>query len=63
MKNVKKKIQAVTLKNRYSGEIVECPNINEISVRDGVSFVQVKDNRDPNRFYWVNREAFEIVTK
>jgi len=61
--NQVKKNKAVLVKNRYNGEILECPDIKFTSDFDGKTFVQVRDNRDPSRLYWVNRDAYEIVHK
>jgi hypothetical protein len=57
----KKKV--VVLKNKYSGEIVETYDYNDVRNEDGISFIPVYQPKNRERIFLVNRDAFEIVTK
>ena len=61
MPNVKKK-KIIRLKNRYTGSIVVTENYEKYTETNGVKFIRVHDESNPNRSYLVNREAFEIIT-
>jgi hypothetical protein len=52
----------VKLKNRYTGEIVYTKDMNDVTFSDGIVFVKVFNDKQPNRIYLANREAFEKVT-
>jgi len=51
----------VKLKNRYTGEIVYTKDLNDVTFSDGIVFVKVFNDKQPNRIYLANREAFEKV--
>ena len=53
----------IKLKNRYTGEIVFCRDINDV-VKDGsYTFIKVFKEELPSRTYLVNVEAYETLTK
>lgn len=60
MKTVKKQ-KEVKLKNKYNGDIVFTKAYNEIREENGIKFIQVYNQTNPNRVYLVNREAFDII--
>jgi hypothetical protein len=57
------KNKTVELKNLYTGEIVFAENINDVRPMNGVEFIEVYNEKNPQRKYLVNRFAFVPVTK
>jgi hypothetical protein len=57
------KTKIVRLKNLYTGEIVFTNNYNEVVDKDGIEFIYVYKEDNPNRKYLVNRKAFEVLNK
>lgn len=53
--------KVVKLKNRYTGEIVYTKDLNDVSFSDGIVFLKVYNDKQPNRIYLANKEAFEKV--
>ena len=56
-------MNAVKLKNIYTGEVVFCSNLNETTESDGKVFVRVFKEDNTQRTFLVNREAFIILNK
>jgi len=54
-------MKVLKLKNRFTGEIVFCKNINDTSEGNGITFIKVWKEENPQRIFLVNREAFSIV--
>lgn len=54
-------MKVVKLKNVYTGEIVLCADINEISEGEGKRFILVFREEHPERTFWVNFDAFKII--
>jgi hypothetical protein len=57
------KTNIMKLKNLYTGEIVFAENINDVRPMNGVEFIEVYNEKNPQRKYLVNRFAFVPVTK
>jgi hypothetical protein len=57
------KTKIVMLKNLYTGEIVHTEKYQDVDSVKGVEFIMVYKPENPERKYYVNREAFAIVTK
>jgi hypothetical protein len=57
------KTKIVILKNLYTGELVHTHAYDEVDTVKGVEFIQVFKPENPERKYYVNRSAFQIVTK
>jgi len=57
------KTKIVILKNLYTGEIVHTEAYDEVDTVKGVEFILVYKPENPQRTYYVNRSAFQIVTK
>jgi hypothetical protein len=51
------------LKNRFTGDIVLCNDMNNITESNGMKFVRVYKQENPNRTFLVNLEAFTILDK
>jgi hypothetical protein len=49
------------LKNRYTGEVVYCSNIEEVIQQDPYKFIRVFKEELPGRTYLVNKDAFELA--
>jgi hypothetical protein len=60
MKKVK---DSIKLKNTFTGDIVICRDITDISESNGMTFIRVFKEDHPERTFLVNREAFKILTK
>jgi len=56
-----KKASISKLKNRYTGEIVLCNDVNEITESDNYSFIRVFKEEFPQRTYFVNKAAYELT--
>ena len=51
------------LKNLYSGEIVFTENFEQVRQMNGMEFIEVFKEENPQRKYLVNKNAFVPVTK
>jgi hypothetical protein len=49
------------LKNIYTGDIVYCHNINEVSLIDEKVFIKVHSEENPQRIFLVNKAAFNAI--
>jgi len=58
---MKTRNKATKLKNRYTGEVVYCLNIEEVIQQDPYSFIRVYKEELPERTYLVNKDAFELA--
>lgn len=56
-------MKVVKLKNRFTGEIVFCKDITDTIDSDGMTFIRVWKEENPQRTYLVNRDAFTILDK
>ena len=56
-----KKLSVSKLKNRYTGEIVLCKDMDEVTQSDNYSFIRVFKEEFPQRTYLVNKEAYELT--
>lgn len=64
VKNGKNREKILTLRNRYTNEIVMTKSYNQVENSDGnAEFIKVYKPANPERIYLVNRTAFEIVNK
>lgn len=61
MKKVKEKV--TKLKNIYTGEVVFTSNLFEKRVDSNLTFIQVYNESNPGRKYFVNGAAFVPLTK
>ena len=55
-------MKTVKLKNIFNGEVVFCSDLNDITETNGVKFIRVFKDENPDRTFLVNKEAFEITT-
>jgi len=55
--------QVTKLKNKYTGDIVCCEDMNKTVVHSGITFLHVYNPENPARVYLANKEAFVIITK
>ena len=60
MKHVKEKI--TKMKNIYTGEVVQTSNLFEKRIDGNMTFIQVFTEQNPQRKYFVNRDAFVSVS-
>lgn len=58
MKTVEK---IVKLKNRYTGDFVYTKSYNTFEETGGMKFIRVYDEKNPQRTYMANRDAFEVI--
>jgi len=59
---MKKEKKITKLKNRYTGDIVFAEDINTVIRSDnGIQFIRVSDTRNPDRYYLVNKQSFDII--
>ena len=54
-------MELLKLKNVYTGEIVLCKDLKDITEGDGKVVVKVFKEENPNRTFLVNREAFTVL--
>lgn len=52
----------VRLKNRYTGDIVYTKSYDTVEEQGGMKFIRVYDEKNPERTYMANRDAFEVVS-
>ena len=57
------KTRTVRLQNLYTGEIVYTDDYDKFEKVNGVEFIMVYNDTNPNRKYLVNRLAYKILTK
>lgn len=55
-------MKILKLKNIYTGEIVFCKDLNDITEGDGKIFIRVYKEENTERTFLVNREAFTVLT-
>jgi hypothetical protein len=55
----------VKLRNKYTHDIVFCKDYDDVQtdVAKDMKFIRVYTEKDPQRTYLANREAFEILPK
>lgn len=53
----------VRLKNKYSGLIVFTKDYEDVYKYGNYKFIRVYDEKNPQRTYLANRDAFEILNK
>jgi hypothetical protein len=53
----------VRLKNKYTNDIVFTKNIKDVYTQGGMDFIRVYNEKNPERTYLANKEAFEILDK
>jgi hypothetical protein len=53
----------VRLKNKYTNDIVFTKDIKDVYTQGGMDFIRVYNEKNPERTYLANREAFEILDK
>lgn len=58
---MKKQVKPTKLKNRYTGEVVFCSNIQEVIEQAPYRFIKVYKEDLPQRTYLVNKDAFELA--
>ena len=51
------------LKNRFTGDIVCCKDMNTITESNGMKFIKVYREENPQRTFLVNLDAFTILDK
>ena len=49
------------LKNIYTGDVVYCKNINDVTLVEEKAFIKVYSEDNPHRTFLVNRAAFNII--
>jgi len=57
------KTKIVKLKNRYTKDLVFSEKYDEPLVENGINFILVYNEANPQRKFLVNRDAYEIVAK
>ena len=63
MKNMKTNVgKVLKLKNRYTGDIVETKNYDDVTHSQGNDFIKVYNPSNPSRVYLANKEAFTVVS-
>lgn len=58
---MKKVEKVVRLKNRYTGDIVYTKSYDTFDEENGMKFIAVYNEKNPERTYKANREAFEVL--
>jgi hypothetical protein len=53
----------VRLKNKYTNDIVFTKNLKDVYTQGGMDFIRVYNEKNPERTYLANKEAFEILDK
>ncbi len=53
----------VRLKNKYTNDVVFTKNIKDVYTQGGMDFIRVYNEKNPERTYLANKEAFEILDK
>jgi len=56
-------MKLLRLRNVYTGDIVFCKDLNDITESDELVFVRVFKQENPERTFLVNREAFKILSQ
>jgi len=52
----------VRLKNKYTGDIVYTKSYDTVDEQGGMKFIRVYNEKNPERTYMANREAFEVLS-
>ena len=53
----------VRLKNKYTNDIVFTKDLDDVYTQGGMDFIRVYNEKNPERTYLANKEAFEILDK
>lgn len=56
-------MKLLRLKNVYTGEIVVCQDINDVTEGNGTVFIRVFKEEYPHRTFLVNKEAFKLLSE
>jgi hypothetical protein len=56
-------MKIVKLKNKFTGDIVFCKDMKDVSEGNGIKFIKVYKQENPGRIFLVNLEAFVIQDK
>ena len=56
-------MKLLRLKNVYTGEIVVCQDINDVTEGNGTVFIIVFKEEYPHRTFLVNKEAFKLLSE
>lgn len=59
MKTMEKKVR---LKNRYTGDIVFTKEYEQVYRQGDMDFIRVYNEKNPERTYMANRDAFEVIS-
>lgn len=54
-------MKLLRLKNVYTGEVVICEDINDVTEGNGIVFIRVFKEEYPHRTFLVNKEAFKVL--
>lgn len=57
----KKGKEPIKLKNKYTGEIVYTKDYEDTRFLDGITFLQVYNQNQPNRTYLANKDSFTKI--
>jgi hypothetical protein len=52
----------VRLKNKYTGDIVYTKSYDTVDEQGGMKFIRVYNEKNPERTYMANKEAFEVLS-
>ena len=53
----------VRLQNKYTNDIVFTKDITDVYRQGDMDFIRVYNEKNPERTYWANKEAFVILDK
>jgi hypothetical protein len=56
-------MKLVKLKNKFTGDIVFCKDIKDITEANGMKFIKVYKDENPSRTFLVNLDAFVTLDK
>lgn len=62
-KNKQKSAKIIKLRNLYTGDIVFTDKYDTPPSTDGVTFIPVYSETNPQRIFLVNKQAFKVVTE
>lgn len=51
----------IRLRNKYTNDIVFTKAYNEVYKQGGMNFIRVYNEKNPERTYVANRDAFEVI--
>ena len=52
----------VRLKNKYTGDIVYTKSYDTVDEQGGMKFIRVYNEKNTERTYMANKEAFEVLS-